>query len=101
MLADLRAALTRRNPGFWRADASVLTSGFGSVGYPKLVSLALAEADRDLAFSDQNASSVSDEVRDGGLVDPDVCVVEAAVGEDWFVPSTSLGQDRTGIATFD
>ncbi|MGB9965560.1 acetyl-CoA hydrolase/transferase C-terminal domain-containing protein [Halobacterium sp. CBA1126] len=120
------------------ADATVLTSGFGSVGYPKAIPLALADDDRDLsltvvhsgnvgdeidvdlveagaierrfsyqssrvareatnhreiAFSDRNASSIGDEVQHGGLVDPDVAVVEAvAVGEDWFVPSTSLGQ---------
>ncbi|MFC4360338.1 acetyl-CoA hydrolase/transferase C-terminal domain-containing protein [Halobium salinum] len=120
------------------ADATVLTSGFGSVGYPKAVPLALAEDDRDLeltvvhsgnvgeeidvdlvesgaiarrfsyqfsssaraasnrreiAFSDRDASSLGDEVQYGGLVDPDVAVVEAvAVGEGWFVPSTSLGQ---------
>ncbi|QIO24265.1 acetyl-CoA hydrolase [Haloarcula sp. JP-L23] len=120
------------------ADATVLTSGFGSVGYPKAIPLALAEDDRDLgltvvhsgnvgaeidvdlvesgavdrrfsyqsssvaraatnrreiAFSDRNASAIGDEVQYGGLVDPDVAVVEAvAVGEDWFVPSTSLGQ---------
>ncbi|MDS0300884.1 acetyl-CoA hydrolase [Halogeometricum sp. S1BR25-6] len=119
-------------------DATVLTSGFGSVGYPKAIPLALAEDDRDLeltlvhsgnvgeeidvalvesgavarrfsyqfssaardatnrreiAFSDRNASAIGDEVQYGGLVDADVAVVEAvAVGEDWFVPSTSLGQ---------
>ena len=120
------------------ADATVLTGGFGSVGYPKAVPLALAEDDRDLgltlvhsgnvgeeidvelvgsgavdrrfsyqfssvaraatdrreiAFSDRNASAIGDEVRYGRLADPDVAVVEAvAVGEDWFVPSTSVGQ---------
>lgn len=43
-------------------------------------------------FSDRNASSIGDEVQYGGMVDPDVTVVEAiAVGEDWFIPSTSLG----------
>ena len=119
-------------------DATVLTSGFGSVGYPNEIPLALASSPRDLsltlvasgkvgdeidvdlvgsgqverrfsyqssriarektdareiAFSDRNASSIGDEVQYGGLVDPDVAVVEAvAVGEDWFVPSTSLGQ---------
>jgi succinyl-CoA:acetate CoA-transferase len=120
------------------ADATVLTSGFGSVGYPKEIPLALADSERDLsltvvhsgnvgdeidvdlveagaierrfsyqsssvaraatnrreiAFSDRNASAIGDEVQYGGLVDADVAVVEAvAVGEDWFVPSTSLGQ---------
>ncbi|WP_049981467.1 acetyl-CoA hydrolase/transferase C-terminal domain-containing protein [Halolamina rubra] len=120
------------------ADATLLTSGFGSVGYPKAIPLALAEDNRDLsltlvssgkvgeeidvdlmaadavdrrmsyqssevareltarrevAFSDRNASSLGDDVQYGGVVDPDVAVVEAvAVGEGWFVPSTSLGQ---------
>ncbi|MGB9986619.1 acetyl-CoA hydrolase/transferase C-terminal domain-containing protein [Salarchaeum japonicum] len=119
-------------------DATVLTSGFGSVGYPKLVPLALADDERDLeltlvssgnvgdeidvdlvesgalarrfsyqssevartatnrrdiAFSDRNASSMGDDVQYRGIVDPDICVVEAvAVGPDWFIPSTSLGQ---------
>ena len=119
-------------------DATMLTSGFGSVGYPKAIPLALASSSRDLsltlvssgkvgdeidvdlvgsgqverrfsyqssriarektdareiAFSDRNASSIGDEVQYGGLVEPDVAVVEAvAVGEDWFIPSTSLGQ---------
>ncbi|AKH98548.1 acetyl-CoA hydrolase/transferase C-terminal domain-containing protein [Halanaeroarchaeum sulfurireducens] len=119
-------------------DATVLTSGFGSVGYPKAVPLALAESNRDLAltlvssgtageeievdlveagaldrrfafqssavakrasndrsiaFSDRHVSGIGDEVQFGRLADPDVAVVEAvAVGEDWFVPSTSLGQ---------
>ncbi|WP_239524494.1 acetyl-CoA hydrolase/transferase C-terminal domain-containing protein [Halogeometricum borinquense] len=120
------------------SDATVLTSGFGSVGYPKAIPLALADSDRDLsltlvssgnvgdeididlvesgaisrrfsyqsssvarratnrrdiAFSDRNASSIGDEVQYGGMVDPDVAIVEAvAVGEGWFVPSTSVGQ---------
>ena len=119
-------------------DATVLVSGFGSVGYPKAVPLALAESGRDLdltivsggsvgdeidtalveagaiarrypfqatramrtainerrvAFSDRSVSELGDEVQYGGLVDPDIAVVEAvAVGEDWFIPSTSIGQ---------
>lgn len=119
-------------------DATILTSGFGSVGYPKLIPLALAASDRNLsltvvssgnvgeeidvtlvdsgaiarrfsyqssavarnatnrreiAFSDRNASAIGDEVQYGGMVDADVAVVEAiAVGEDRFVPSTSIGQ---------
>ncbi|RKD89337.1 acetyl-CoA hydrolase/transferase C-terminal domain-containing protein [Halopiger aswanensis] len=119
-------------------DATVLISGFGSVGYPKEIPLALVEDDRDLsltvvhsgnvgdeidvdlvesgaierrfsyqssrvaraatnrrdiAFSDRNASAIGDEVQYGGLVDSAIAIVEAvAVGEDWFIPSTSLGQ---------
>ena len=132
-IVDAAAAAAAIEP-----DATMLTSGFGSVGYPKAIPLALASSSRDLsltlvssgkvgdeidvdlvgsgqverrfsyqssriarektdareiAFSDRNASSIGDEVQYGGLVDPDVAVVEAvAVGEDWFVPSTSLGQ---------
>ncbi|QLG63642.1 acetyl-CoA hydrolase/transferase C-terminal domain-containing protein [Halorarum salinum] len=128
-------------------DATVLTSGFGSVGYPKLVPLALADSDRDLsltlvssgnvgeeidvslvesgavarrstyqsssvaraatndrevAFTDRNASAIGDEVQYGGMVDPDVAVVEAvAVGEDWFVPSTSLGATPAFVEAAD
>jgi len=132
-LVSAESAAVAIEPG-----ATVLTSGFGSVGDPKAIPLALASSSRDLsltlvssgkvgdtigvelvgsgqverrfsyqssriarektetreiAFSDRNASSLGDEVQYGGLVDPDVAVVEAvAVGEGWFVPSTSLGQ---------
>jgi len=132
-IVDAAAAAAAIEP-----DATMLTSGFGSVGYPKAIPLALASSSRDLsltlvssgkvgdeidvdlvgsgqverrfsyqssriarektdareiAFSDRNASSIGDEVQYGGLVEPDVAVVEAvAVGEDWFIPSTSLGQ---------
>jgi succinyl-CoA:acetate CoA-transferase len=119
------------------AGATVAVSGFGSVGYPKAVPLALASDDRDLdltlvsggsvgdeiddallsagqvsrrfayqarpaarrranrgevAFHDRHVSSLGDEVGYGQLADPDVAVVEAvAVGDGWFVPSTSIG----------
>lgn len=118
-------------------DAVMLVSGFGSVGYPKAVPLALADSDRDLnltvisggnvgeeidralfdadaiarrypyqskdisreqvnadtvAFHDRHVSKLSDEVEYGEYGDPDVAVVEAiAVGEDWLIPSTSIG----------
>jgi succinyl-CoA:acetate CoA-transferase len=119
-------------------SATLLVSGFGSVGYPKAVPLALADADRDLSLTVVSGGTVGDEIdtdllesgaierrypyqgtkaaRDavnsgavayqdrhvGGLADEvafdliaegDVAVVEAvAVGEDWLVPSTSIGQ---------
>ncbi|USZ70174.1 acetyl-CoA hydrolase (plasmid) [Halorussus salilacus] len=119
------------------ADGTVLVSGFGSVGYPKEVPLALARTDRDLsltvvsggsvgreidvelvesdaiarrfpyqarspirtavndgriAFHDRNISTLGDEVQYGGLGPGNVAIVEAvAVGEDWLVPSTSIG----------
>ena len=129
------------------AEATLLTSGFGSVGDPKAVPEALAESGRDLsltvvsggsvgpavdtalveadaverrypfqsrpavneavndgriAFNDRHISSLGDEVAFGGLVDPDVAVVEAlAVGEDWLVPSTSVGHTPAFVDAVD
>ena len=129
------------------ADATVAVSGFGSVGYPKAVPLALADSGRDLAltvvsggstgrevdtalveagavarrypfvatdaarraiddgriaFADRHIAGTSDEVEFGRLADPDVALVEAvAVGEDWLVPSTSLGQTPAYVAAAD
>nr|WP_245781395.1 acetyl-CoA hydrolase/transferase C-terminal domain-containing protein [Halopelagius inordinatus] len=130
-------------------DATLLVSGFGSVGYPKAVPEALAESGRDLsltvvsggsvgeeidvaliesdsmarrypfqarpaireaindgrvAFGDRHISSLGDEVQYGGLVDTDsaVAVVEAvAVGEDWLVPSTSIGTTPAYVESAD
>lgn len=129
------------------ADATLLVSGFGSVGYPKAVPLALAESDRDLsltvvsggsvgeeidvalveadaiarrfpyqarpqireatndgrvAYHDRHVASLGDEVQFGGLVDPDVAIVEAlAVGENWFIPSTSVGHTPAFVDSVD
>ena len=132
-IVDAEAAAARIDD-----DATLITSGFGSVGYPKLVPLALADSDRNLeltlihsgnvgdeidvalvesgavtrrstyqsspsareatnrreiSFTDRNASSMGDDVQYGGMVDPDIAIVEAvAIGEGWFIPSTSIGQ---------
>ncbi len=132
-------------------DATVAVSGFGSVGYPKTVPLALAAAardgdrdlsltvvsggstgdeidtelvgvgavarrfpyqarsaartranDRSMAFQDRHIADMSDEVEFGRTADPDVAVVEAvAVGEDWLVPSLSVGQTPAYVAAAD
>jgi len=128
-------------------DATVLVSGFGSVGYPKAVPTALATDgdrrsltvvsggsvgpaidvelvesgaverrypyqaqpqarerinDRALAFHDRHISRLGDEVQFGGLCDPDVAVVEAvAVGEDWLVPSMSIGHTPAYVDSVD
>lgn len=128
-------------------EATVLVSGFASVGYPKAVPLALADSDRDfsltvisggsvgeeidvtlveadaiarrypyqarsparaasnegsMAYSDRHISSVGDEVQFGNLGDPDVAVVEAvAAGEDWFIPSASIGQTPAYVDCVD
>jgi len=129
------------------ANDTLLVSGFGSVGYPKAVPLALAESSRDLsltvvsggsvgaeidielveadaidrrfpyqarspareavndrtiAFQDRNISTLGDEVQYGGLADGDVAVVEAlAVGEDWLIPTTSIGQTPAFVESAD
>lgn len=129
------------------SQGSMLVSGFGSVGYPKAVPLALAESDRDLsltvvsggsvgeeidialveadaierrfpyqarppireavnkgsiAFQDRNISTLGDEVQYGGLAGTDVAVVEAlAIGEDWLIPTTSIGQTPAYVESAD
>jgi len=129
------------------ADAALVVSGFGSVGYPKLVPLALADDERDLEltvvsggsvgeeidvalveadaiarrypyqarppareavndgrieFHDRNISTLGDDVRFGHLVDADVAVVEAlAVGPDWLIPTSSIGQTPAFVEAAD
>jgi succinyl-CoA:acetate CoA-transferase len=129
------------------ADATVGVSGFGSVGYPKAVPLALTESGRDLsltiisggsvgeeidtalveadaierrypfqarptirekinegsvAFHDRHISTLGDEVAYGSLVDLDVAIIEAiAVGENWLIPSTSIGHTPAYVAAAD
>ncbi len=129
------------------ADATVTVSGFGSVGYPKAVPLALAESERDLSltvisggsvgdeidtalveadaierrfpfqaqsairdaindgsvsFHDRYISSLGDEVAAGDFGGVDVAVIEAvAVGEDWLIPSTSIGHTPAYVAAAD
>jgi succinyl-CoA:acetate CoA-transferase len=46
----------------------------------------------EVAFFDRHVSPLGDELRFGSGLDVDVAIVEAvAAGEDWFVPSTSIG----------
>jgi len=51
-------------------DATLLVSGFGSVGYPKAVPLALSESDRDLSLTVISGGSVGNEI-DVKLVEAD------------------------------
>jgi succinyl-CoA:acetate CoA-transferase len=55
-----------------------------------------------VAFHDAHISDVGDHVAMGHYGDPDVAVVEAvAVGEDWLVPSTSVGHTPTFVRAAD
>ena len=128
-------------------DDTLLVSGFGSVGYPKAIPLALADDDHDfsltvmsggsvgaeididlinanaidwrfpyqarpptrkavnegnIAFHDRNLSTLGDELQYGKLADGDVAVVEAlAVGPDWLIPTTSIGQTPAFVENAD
>jgi len=147
----LPESVPRQSPGEAAAqvpaDATLGVSGFGSVGYPKGIPLALAESGRDLsltvvsggsvgdeidtalveadaverrypfqaravireainggtvAFHDRHISALGDEVVHGRLADVDVAVIEAvAVGEDWLLPSTSIGHTPAYVAAAD
>lgn len=56
-LIDADAAAARIND-----DATRLTSGFGSVRYPKQIPLALADSERDLSLTVVSSGNVGDEI---------------------------------------
>lgn len=56
----------------------------------------------DIAFFDRHVSQFGDELRFNGGLDVDVAIIEAvAVGEDWFIPSTSIGHAPSIIRAAD
>lgn len=56
----------------------------------------------EIAFHDRHISRFGDEVRLGDFGNPDVAIIEAvAVGEDWLIPSTSIGHTPSFIAAAD
>jgi succinyl-CoA:acetate CoA-transferase len=76
-------------------DTTLVESGDMARRFPYLGTPAVREAANDgrVAFHDRHVSRLGDEVQYGGLADVDVAVVEAvAVGEDWLIPSPSIGQ---------
>ncbi|WP_142861077.1 acetyl-CoA hydrolase/transferase C-terminal domain-containing protein [Salinigranum halophilum] len=55
-----------------------------------------------IAFHDRHISRLGDEVAFGHYGTPDVALVEAvAVGDDWLVPTTSIGHTPTYVASAD
>ncbi|MFC6993426.1 acetyl-CoA hydrolase/transferase C-terminal domain-containing protein [Haladaptatus sp. GCM10025707] len=60
--------------------------------YQATASARAAVNDATIAFHDRHISRLGDEVALGHYGDPDVAIVEAvAVGEDWLIPTTSVG----------
>ncbi|MCO8245396.1 acetyl-CoA hydrolase/transferase C-terminal domain-containing protein [Haladaptatus sp. AB643] len=58
--------------------------------------------DRRIAFHDTHISRLGDQAALGEFGNPDVAVVEAvAVGEDWLVPSTSIGHTPAYVDAAD
>lgn len=145
--ADLPVVDAREAAATIPSDATLLVSGFSSVGYPKAVPRALVADDRELSltivsggstgeeidtalieadaidrrypfqarkesrdainagtvqFHDLHISSLGDAVAHGQLVDPDIALVEAvAVGQDWLIPTTSIGHTSTYVRSAD
>ena len=71
--------------------------------YPGTGAIRAAANDGRVAFHDRHVSRLGDEVRFGGLVEGvDVAIVEAvAVGEDWLIPSPSIGQTPAYVEAAD
>lgn len=71
-------------------------------GYQNRDTSTAAANEGELAYHDRHLSRVGDEARTGFYGSPDVAIVEAlAVGEDWFVPTQSIGQVPSFVAAAD
>lgn len=86
-------------------DTGLVESGIMTRRYPYLgtnVARTAANENR-IAFSDRHASRLGDEVQYASLVgDVDIAIVEAvAVGEDWLIPSSSIGQTPAFVEAAD
>ena len=85
-------------------DTALIEAGGVDRRYPFVATdtARTAANDRSVAFADRGIAGLSDEVRFGRVADPDVALVEAvAVGPDWFIPSTSIGQTPAYVRAAD
>ena len=85
-------------------DTALVEVGAVDRRYPFVATDAARAAvnSRAVAFADPGIAGLSDAVRFGRLVDPDIAIVEAvAVGPDWLVPSTSVGQTPAYVRAAD
>ncbi|WP_224449943.1 acetyl-CoA hydrolase/transferase C-terminal domain-containing protein [Haloprofundus salilacus] len=85
-------------------DDVLIEAGKLARRYPFQTRRASREAinERRVEFHDRHISRLGDEVRLGHLGHPDVAVIEAVtVGEDWLVPSTSIGHTPSFVSAAD
>lgn len=85
-------------------DTELARSGAIARRYPFATRATTRERVNDgrIAFHDLHVSQLADAVRFGNLPSPDVAIVEAvAVGEDWLVPSTSIGATPAYVEAAD
>lgn len=85
-------------------DTTLIEAGGVDRRYPFVATDAARAAanNQSVAFADCGIAGLSDEVRFGRVADPDVALVEAvAVGPDWLIPSTSVGQTPAYVRAAD
>lgn len=85
-------------------DDELVTRGIVTRRFPyqSQDSSTAAANDGNLAYHDRHLSRVGDEARTGYYGSPDIALIEAiAVGEDWLVPSTSIGQVPAFVSAAD
>lgn len=56
----------------------------------------------DIRFHDRQVYGLGDEVQHGGMVDPDIAIIESvAAGNGWLIPSMSIGHTPAFIDSVD
>lgn len=81
-------------------DVGLVESGQMARRFPGQANATLRDAINDgrVGFQGRHYGGFSDDVRFGGWIDRGVAVVEAlAVGEDWLIPTTAVGQTPTYV----
>jgi succinyl-CoA:acetate CoA-transferase len=85
-------------------DVALVESGQMDRRFPGQANATLRAAINDgrVGFQGRHYGGFSDDVRFGGWIDHGVAVVEAvAVGEDWLIPTTAVGQTPTYVEHAD
>ncbi len=85
-------------------DTRLVDSGDMTRRFPYIGTATARKAANDgaVAFHDRHVAHVGDEIQYGGRADVDVAIIEAvAVGENWLIPSPSLGQTPAFVDAAD